>query len=340
MLVCRACPIPWTGGVTWNPSGPGPPQRGASIDHREPGLLDAPRQAVHDHAIRPGKVLRRLEIIDRGEAGFRLSADLGGYDERDEAKLEAIFRNGAGAEIGRARIGPVTNSDRGNVTGLRSRTTTQTLAGSSIIPPLTRSIIIQATLDMVDGLVNNAVLDNADLTLIAQTGANFTDPGAADTHTTFIEWGDGKSEVGVVQQGRGLGSVLADHIYADDGDGRYTVTVTITDDDGASTEDSFVVTVENVPPDVTPIDRIFINGQPRTVQVVSFTDPAFDCPTCDPETQEEFDAFIAWGDGQTTLFVGPPPASGDEAPATYSDPGFDCPHCTGDTKENFTATID
>lgn len=144
----------------------------------------------------------------------------------------------------------------------------------------------------MDGLVNNAVLGNADLTLIAQTGANFTDPGAADTHTAFIEWGDGKSEVGVVQQGRGLGSVLADHIY--DGDGRYTVTVTITDD-GASTEDSFVVTVENVPPDVTPIDRIFFNGQPRTVQVVSFTDPAFGCPTCDPEIPEEFDAFIAWG---------------------------------------------
>ena len=40
------------------------------------------------------------------------------------------------------------------------------------------------------------------------------------------------------------------------------------------------------------------------------------------------------------MFVGPPPASGDEAPATYSDPGFDCPHCTGDTEENFTASID
>ncbi len=245
------------------------------------------------------------EIIDRGEAGFRLSADLGGFaDERDNAKLEAIFRNGAGAEIGRARIGPVTNVDRGNVTGLQSRTTTQTLTGSSIIPPLTRSIVIQATLDMVDGLVNNAVMDNADLTLIAQTGANFTDPGAGDTHTAFIQWGDGQSEAGVVQQGRGLGSVLADHVYADNCS--YTVTVTITDDDGASTPDSFVVTVENVAPTVTPIDRIFINGQARTVQVASFTDPAFDCPNppCNPATAETFEAFIAWGDTQTTPFFG------------------------------------
>ena len=90
-----ACPIPWTGGVTWNSSGPGPPQRGTSIDHREPGLLDGPWQAVHDRAIRPRKVLRRFDIIDRGEAGFRLSADLG---HRRQRRLRRLQPDQAGGE--------------------------------------------------------------------------------------------------------------------------------------------------------------------------------------------------------------------------------------------------
>lgn len=54
---------------------------------------------------------------------------------------------------------------------------------------------------------------------------SFTDPGSADTHTTSIAWGDGATSVVP-----GEGAVSAGHAYA--AAGLYTVSVTVTDNDG------------------------------------------------------------------------------------------------------------
>ena len=66
--------------------------------------------------------------------------------------------------------------------------------------------------------------------------ASFIDPASADTHTAKIDWGDGTIETVPAQTGQ----VSSTHRYTQ---GEYTVTVSVTDDDGGKGSDSFVVTV-------------------------------------------------------------------------------------------------
>ena len=70
-----------------------------------------------------------------------------------------------------------------------------------------------------------------------QVGTTFTDAGIDDTHTASVSWGDGTSTNGIVSEADGAGSVAAGNTYTVPG--IYTVTVTVTDDDGGVGSSSF-----------------------------------------------------------------------------------------------------
>ena len=68
---------------------------------------------------------------------------------------------------------------------------------------------------------------------VATVSATFTDAGTGDTHTATWNWGDGTpSEPGTVSEADGRGTVMGSHTYPDGG--WYTITLTVTDDDGAA----------------------------------------------------------------------------------------------------------
>jgi PKD repeat protein len=74
---------------------------------------------------------------------------------------------------------------------------------------------------------------------------SFTDPGALDTHTAEWDFGDGTVVPGTVNEENvapdSTGTATASHVYSDPG--TYTVTLTITDDDGGVDTDTMEVTV-------------------------------------------------------------------------------------------------
>jgi PKD repeat protein len=99
---------------------------------------------------------------------------------------------------------------------------------------------------------------------------SFSDPGLADTHMVVWSFGDG----GVAE-----GTLTPSHTYADNG--TYTVMLTVTDDDGASSSDTLTVTVNNVAP-MPGIDSLaqpnpwYILAGVHTITLTgSFVDPGW-----------------------------------------------------------------
>jgi len=85
---------------------------------------------------------------------------------------------------------------------------------------------------------------------------SFTDAGLADTHTAVVHWGDGTlTETVNLIQFPGSGDLSAFHTYA--ADGTYTVTVTVTDDDGMDgTGDTMVILTTSEEPGARIVDRV------------------------------------------------------------------------------------
>lgn len=67
--------------------------------------------------------------------------------------------------------------------------------------------------------------------------ASFTDQNITDTHTATIDWGDGTTSPAQITESNGAGTALADHVYT--AAGIYTVSITLSDDKGATATASY-----------------------------------------------------------------------------------------------------
>jgi len=142
--------------------------------------------------------------------------------------------------------------------------------------------------------VNPSVEAGADQSIveggsISLDPATFTDPGTADIHTATIDWGDGSPlEAGSLTQGAGSGSVAGSHAYG--AEGIFTVTVSVTDDDGGVGTDTFTVNVSDAggpSVDAGP-DVVIDEGQSVSLPPSTFV------PAIGTDTHT---ASINWGDG-------------------------------------------
>jgi hypothetical protein len=167
-----------------------------------------------------------------------------------------------------------------------------------------------ARVDVLDGLLS----DNATATVtinnlppavsagpdqVINSGDNvtinvpFTDPGTMDTHTAVIDWGDGNDEPGTVSEVAGSGNVTGSHQYLNLGS--YTVTITVTDDDGGEGSDSFHVEVRRIDAEIdikpgSDTNPINIDSKGRT-PVAILTSEGLDATDVDVST-------VRFGPGQ------------------------------------------
>jgi hypothetical protein len=150
---------------------------------------------------------------------------------------------------------------------------------------------------VVTSLTATAPINENDATALSGT---FADPDALDTHSVAINWGDG-SAVTTLNLAAGVFTFNANHQYLDNPagtphGGSFPVSVTVTDNHGASGTGSTGVDVENVAPAnviLTPSPAT-INENDSTTVSGSFTDPG----TLDTHTVD-----ISWGDGSADTIL-------------------------------------
>jgi hypothetical protein len=140
---------------------------------------------------------------------------------------------------------------------------------------------------------------------------SFTDPGA-DTWTATVDYGDGSGPQPLTLSGK---TFSLSHTYAD-GPASWTITVTVTDDEGDAGVDTVGILVSNVAPTIALGGAATTNeGATYSLTLGAVTDPGIDTVTS---------YIVHWGDGATS---------------TYLDDGVKT-HVYADGPNPYTITVD
>ena len=161
-------------------------------------------------------------------------------------------------------------------------------ASALLVPPVVESVLSGQALNEGDTLSN--------------TLASFSDLNSPDAHTATVDWGDGSATEAATVDGAAK-EVSGSHTFQQDG--AFSVTVTVTDDDGKSASGGFTATVSNLPPAVTAATGLSaFEAWPAMLTLATFVDPG----VLDTHT-----AIVDWGDGSA-----PTPATVQESGGTGS----------------------
>jgi uncharacterized delta-60 repeat protein len=131
---------------------------------------------------------------------------------------------------------------------------------------------------------------------------DYTDLPASDNFVYQIDWGDSHADTGLptiyASENPGnpiWGTIGGSHRYSDDG--TYTVTVTVLDENGAQTSESFEILVNNIAPYLSISGDQSVSANSPYTLYLSSSDPGAD--TIDHWT-------VNWGDGNTQTVNGNP----------------------------------
>jgi hypothetical protein len=155
--------------------------------------------------------------------------------------------------------------------------------------------------------VNNATPSNLQLSFAntsisegdtAMLNGSFTDPGVLDTHTVVINWGDGSATT-TLNLAANVLNFTANHPYVSSlpDDAPYTVQVTVTDEENASTSAAITLNVNTVNPTLTLSGPS--TGNPESPYALNLSAST---PNGTPVTSWT----INWGDGTTEPVSGNP----------------------------------
>ena len=227
-------------------------------------------------------------VVDEGaEVSYSaIASDLG----NDELSYSWDFGDGTIAE---GKDVTYTFADNGNYTITLTVTDDDGASTSQ-----TLDVIVNNVTPLIDPWLDQTV-DEGELVIF---NASFSDPGILDSHTIQWDFGDGSEVISETIDSSELGTytLTQTHTYKDDG--VYTATLTIIDKDGATTNNTMIVTVNNVAPVITYINEVD-EGEEVPYRAIAF-DPG------DDELTYVWD----FGDGST--------AEGANVLHTFTDDGI------------------
>lgn len=135
---------------------PGPKARGVNFFAGGPNATANTQKATQIDSL-----TAYAGVIAAG-ATYTLSGYLGGFEtQADHATVTVTWENSTGAALGTATIGPVTPSQRKQITGLLSKTVTGTVPAGSAKALVTIKCVRES------GSYNDGYADNLSLTIVA-----------------------------------------------------------------------------------------------------------------------------------------------------------------------------
>ena len=176
------------------------------------------------------------------------SSDSDGTISKYEWDLDGdtIFGETGGDAANGDEVGPTPDFDAADLDGLDSVEISLRVTDNGGTPSTATSTVTIVNVAPTVG----ATGDSVNVDEIATVAATFTDPGSADTHTATIDWDDGTAieDLGPVTSPF---SPTPTHVYKSAG--IYTVTITVTDDDGGDGVAQVEVKVAEVIGNTAPV---------------------------------------------------------------------------------------